>query len=123
VADDMLHFLTEVRVRILAFAPHTTQTFNILDLTLSDVLKRSLRDELPSADGKATATVKMQAYHDFGGIVIEPNVLTACCALALECDMRSESGDLLLTEEKLKGSAGFPGLGFIDFVLDSSPSR
>jgi hypothetical protein len=91
VAADMLRFLTEVRIRVLAFAPHTTQIFNVLDLTLSGVLKRFFRHELPSGDGHATLTFKMQAYHDFGEMVVEPNVLTTCCALAFDCDTRSES--------------------------------
>jgi hypothetical protein len=83
VAADMLRFLTEVRVRVLAFAPYTTQIFNVLALTLSGVLKRFFRHELASRDGNATLTFKMQAYHDFGEVVVEPNVLTACCALHL----------------------------------------
>jgi hypothetical protein len=87
----MLRFLTELRVCVLAFAPHTTQTFNVLDLTLSGVLKRFFRHELPSGDGNATLTFKMQAYHDFGEIVVDRNVLKAFFALVPDCDTRSES--------------------------------
>jgi hypothetical protein len=35
-SDDAIHILTEARVRVLTVAPHTTQVFQVLDLTLDD---------------------------------------------------------------------------------------
>jgi hypothetical protein len=40
VSDDVIRILTEARVRIIAFAPQTTQVFQVRDLTLFGALKR-----------------------------------------------------------------------------------
>jgi hypothetical protein len=45
VTDDVIRLLTETRVRVIAFAPHTTHIFQILDLALFGVLKRRPRYE------------------------------------------------------------------------------
>jgi hypothetical protein len=50
VTGDVLRILTEARVRVITFAPHTTQVFQILDLTLFGVLKRCTRYELTFDD-------------------------------------------------------------------------
>jgi hypothetical protein len=42
VIDDIIAVLTEARVRVIPFVPHTTQIFQVLDVTLFDVLKRRL---------------------------------------------------------------------------------
>jgi hypothetical protein len=39
VLDDIVAVLTNVRVRIITFAPHTTQVFQMLDVVLFDALK------------------------------------------------------------------------------------
>jgi hypothetical protein len=41
--DDVIRLLTEARVRVITFAPHTTHIFQILDVTLFGVL-RGVRD-------------------------------------------------------------------------------
>jgi hypothetical protein len=40
VSDDVISILTAARVRVRTFAPHTTQAFQVLDLTLFGALKR-----------------------------------------------------------------------------------
>jgi hypothetical protein len=47
LTDDLIRLLTEARVPVIASPPHTTQIFQILDLTLFSVLRRSPRYELP----------------------------------------------------------------------------
>jgi hypothetical protein len=42
VTDDVIRLLTEARERVITFAPHTTQIFQILDLKLFGVLKRRM---------------------------------------------------------------------------------
>jgi hypothetical protein len=46
VSDAVIRLPTEARVRVISFAPHTTQVFQVLDLTLFDALKRCPRYEL-----------------------------------------------------------------------------
>jgi hypothetical protein len=43
VSDDVIRILTEARVRVITFAPHTSKVFPVLDLTLFGVLKRCPR--------------------------------------------------------------------------------
>jgi hypothetical protein len=55
VSDDAIRILTGAGVCVIAFAPHATQSFQVLDLTLSGVLKRRPRYEPPFDHARATA--------------------------------------------------------------------
>jgi hypothetical protein len=55
VSDDVISIPTEGRVRFITFAPHTTQVFQILDLTLFGIPKRCSRYELSFNDDNATS--------------------------------------------------------------------
>jgi hypothetical protein len=61
-------------VRVIIFAPHTTQIFQVLDATLFGVLKRRLGYKLPFEDGKETVKFIMKVYHDFRKAMVEPNI-------------------------------------------------
>jgi hypothetical protein len=74
VSDDVIRILTEARVRVITFEPHTTQVFQVLDLTLFGVLKRCPRDELPFDENNATVKVITKVYHDFTQTMARPNV-------------------------------------------------
>jgi uncharacterized protein YqgV (UPF0045/DUF77 family) len=74
VIDDVIRILTEAGVRVRPFAPHTTQVFQVLDLTLFDVLKRCPRYELPFENDNSTAKSVMKVYHDFRQTMIQPNI-------------------------------------------------
>jgi hypothetical protein len=50
---------------LLHHAPHTTQMFQVLDLTVFRVLKRHTRYELPFGNEKAIVQLIMKVYHDF----------------------------------------------------------
>jgi hypothetical protein len=65
VSDDVIRILTEARVRVRPFAPHTTQVFQVLDLTLIGVLKRCPRYELSFDENNAIVKVITKVYHDF----------------------------------------------------------
>jgi hypothetical protein len=52
--DEMMSLLIEASLRVIAFAPYTTQIFQVLDLTLSRILRRCPRYELSFRDDKAT---------------------------------------------------------------------
>jgi hypothetical protein len=65
VSDYVIHMLAEASVQVIAFAPHTTQVFQVLDLTLVGVLKRCPRYELPIDQNTAPVKVIMKVYHDF----------------------------------------------------------
>jgi hypothetical protein len=118
ITNDVLDLLTEARVRVITFAPHTTQIFQVLDTTLFGVLKRRQRSELPFGDEKATVKFVMKVYRDFKQTVVEPNIWGAFQALGFEFDTRSKPYRILFNEEKLRESTGFRELWSIDFPLD-----
>jgi hypothetical protein len=90
VTDDVVHLLTKARVRVITFAPHTTQIFQILDVTLFGVIKRRPRYELPFEDEKETVKFIMKGYHDFKQTMVEPNIWGAFRATWFEFDLRCE---------------------------------
>jgi hypothetical protein len=109
--------LTEPRVCVITFAPHTTKLFQVLDLTLFDVLKRCPRYELPFDDDDATLKFIMKVYHDFTQTMTRPNVWGTFRALGceFEFDTRRELYELLFDEVKLRESAGFDELCSMTF--------
>jgi hypothetical protein len=74
VTDDVIGLLTGARVRVITFAPHTTQIFQVLDVTLFGVVKRRLGYKLPFEDEKETVRFIMKVYHDFKETMVEPNI-------------------------------------------------
>jgi hypothetical protein len=74
VFDDVIYLLTKHRARVKAFATHTTQISQVLDLTLFGVLKRRSRYELPLEREKDLDTFIMKVYHNFKQITVESNI-------------------------------------------------
>jgi hypothetical protein len=86
----VIRLLTEARVRVITFASHTTQIFQIIDLTIFGVLKRRTGYALPFEHDNATAKFIMRVYHDFGHTVTKPNTREAFPGLGFEYDLRIE---------------------------------
>jgi hypothetical protein len=112
-------------VRLITFAPHTTQIFQILDVTFFGVLKRRLGYKLPFEDEKEAMKFIMKGYRDFKQTMVELNIWGAFRAIGFEFefDTEAEPYRLLFNEEKLRQSAGFRELWLIDFPLDQLSSR
>jgi hypothetical protein len=83
LTDDVIRLLTGARVRVITFAPHTTQIFDVLDLMHFGVFKRRPRYELPLERDNATVTFIMKGYCDFAETINLPNVWGAFDALGL----------------------------------------
>jgi hypothetical protein len=94
-------------VRVITFAPHTTQIFQILDLIIFCVLKRRTGYPLPFENDNATAKFIMMVCRDFGGTMIQPNIRRAFQSLGFGYDPKTEPYRLLFSEKKLRESAGF----------------
>jgi hypothetical protein len=90
VTDDIIGLLTEARVRFITFAPHTTQIFQVLDVTLFGVLKRRLGYKLPFEDEKETVRFRMKVYHDFKETKVESNIWRAFGAIGFEFDTEAK---------------------------------
>jgi hypothetical protein len=74
VPDDIIGFLTEAQVRVITFAPDTTQIFQVLDETLFGVLKRRPKYQWPFEDEKEPVTFIMKVYHDGKQRMVESNI-------------------------------------------------
>jgi hypothetical protein len=122
VSDNIIGLLTEAQVRVITLASHTTQLFQVLDVTFFGVLKRRLGYELPFEDEKETVTFIMKEYHDFKQTMVESNRWGAFRAIGFESDTEAEPYRLLFNEEKLRQSECFRDLSSIDFPLDQLPS-
>jgi hypothetical protein len=107
VTDDVSRLLAEVRMHVITFAPHTTQIFQVLHLTLFGVLKRRTGYALPFENDNATAKFITRVYHDFRQTMIQPNIWAAFHALGFEYYTRTEPYRLLFNQKKLTESAGF----------------
>jgi hypothetical protein len=114
VTDDVIPLLTEARVCVITFAPHTTQILQILGLTLFGVLKRRTGFGLPFENDNATVKFIMRVYHDFGQTIIQPNLWRAFQALGFEFDPSAEPSGFLFNEKKLRESARFRELWSLD---------
>jgi hypothetical protein len=83
VNDDVIRILTEARVRVITFAPHTTQDFQVLYLIPFGVLKQCPRYELALDENNATVKFIMKVYHDFTQTMAQPNVWRTFLALGI----------------------------------------
>jgi hypothetical protein len=112
-------------VRVITFAPHTTQIFQILDVTLFGVLKRRLGYKFPSEHEKETVKFIMKVYCDFKQTMVEPNIWGDFREIGFdfEFDTEAEPYRLLFNEQKLRQTEGFRELWSIDFPLDQLSSR
>jgi hypothetical protein len=90
LTDHVIRLLTEARVRVITFTPHTSQIFQIPDLTLFGLLKRRPRYELPFENDKSTAKFILRVYHDFRQTMVPLNIWGVFQALGLNFDRRTE---------------------------------
>jgi hypothetical protein len=117
VSDDVIRILTEARVRVIAFALHTTQVFQVVDGTLFGVFTRRLRcprDKLPFDENNATLKVITKVYHEFRSTMTRINIWETFHAPGFECDTRRESCVLLSDDVNFMESARFEELCSVD---------
>jgi hypothetical protein len=60
--SDVRDLLNTARVRVVTFAPGTTQIFQLLDLTLCGMFKRAGKYDLPCSDLGTTADFMYNVY-------------------------------------------------------------
>jgi hypothetical protein len=65
VSDHVVAILTNVRVRIIIFAPHTTHVFHMLDVVLFDALKKGASGLEMWNEESGIAAFIIKLYHDF----------------------------------------------------------
>jgi hypothetical protein len=122
VTDYIIGLLIEARVRVITFAPHTTQIFQVLDVTVFGVLKWRLGYKLPFEDENETIRLIVKVYRHFKQTMVESNIWRAFRAIGFEFDTEVEPYRLLFNEEKLRQTEAFRELWSIDFPLDQLSS-
>jgi hypothetical protein len=115
VNDDVIRILIEATLHVITFAPHTTQIFQVINLSLFGVLKLCPRYELPFDENNATVKVITKVYHEFTQTMARPNVWGIFRALGFEFDTIIGPYELLFDELKLKESANFEELCWLTF--------
>jgi hypothetical protein len=128
----VIEFLSTGRLRVVVVTvapqPHTTQIFQVLDLTLFGVLKRRGQYQLPLEDdaGSARFIKKMHHDHDFRMTItmIESNIWGAFRGIGIKYSVVDGVQRVSLDEMTLRESESFKGLWDIDFPFgDLSPRR
>jgi hypothetical protein len=87
ITGDMIGLFTEGRVCAIAFAPYTTQIFQVFDVAFFDIFKRHPRYELPFGDAEVSMKFLMQVYHGHKQRTISCNTDRTFQALRLEFDI------------------------------------
>jgi hypothetical protein len=119
VSDDIVAFLTSVRVQIITFAPHTTHAFQMLDVVLFSALKKHATGLKSLDEEQSAAAFLLKVYHDFKQTMIEFNIWGAFAAIGFTHDIEKSPYGLLFDKEKLRQSSGFVELWDRDRLLES----
>jgi hypothetical protein len=123
VKPEILGILTEARVRIVTFAPHTTNLFQALDLTLFGAFKKRGQYQLPFDTDQRTANFIMKVYRDFRATMIDVSVLGAFRAIGLTFHADGEITRVHFDEIRLRQSPGFRELWAIDYPPENLSAR
>jgi hypothetical protein len=123
ISDEVVAVLSEARVRIITFAPHTTQIFQVLDLVLFGALKKRPNGLRAFEEEPPTVTFLLKVYRDFKQTMIETNIWKAFEAIGLIYDIEQIPYGLLFDEEKLRQSPGFAELWERNTPLESLSRR
>jgi hypothetical protein len=81
----VIDLLSNARVRIVPFAPHTPQIFQVLDLDLAlfGVLKGRGQYQLPFGDDTGSARFIKEVHHDFRSTLTDINIWGKCRGIGL----------------------------------------
>jgi hypothetical protein len=123
MADEVITALTNARVRIITFAPHTTHVFQVLDLVLFGALKKHATALQLFDEESDTVAFILKLYHDFKQTMVEVNIWSAFEAIGLTHDITQTPYGLAFDEEKFRRSRGFVELWNRDTPLESLSRR
>jgi hypothetical protein len=120
--------LSTPRLRVVTFAPqpHTTQKFQVLDLTLFGVLKRRGQYQLPFEDDAGRPRFIRKVYHDFRMMMMMmgPNIWAAFRGIGVKYSVVDGVERVSFDEMTLRENEAFKELWDIDFPVGNlSPRR
>lgn len=115
VTHEVLDLLTAARVRVVTFAPHTTNIFQLLDTTLFGLFKRQREYLLPFDTENRTAKFIFKTYKDFRSTMIDTNIWGAFRGIGLTFHNIEGTQRVLFNEITLRESPGFQELWRINY--------
>jgi hypothetical protein len=120
----VIELLLTAHLRVVTCAPHPTQIFYILDLTLFGALKTRGEYQLALEDDGGGARFMRKMYHDLWVTMVEPNVWGAFRGIAVKYSVVDGVQHISLDEMALRESDGFREREDIDCPLTKlSPRR
>jgi hypothetical protein len=123
VSDNVIAVLTNARVRVITFAPHTTHVFHTLNVVLFGALEtRASGLEMWNEESRTVAFI-IKLYHDFKQTMVEVNIWGTFSAIEFCYDITQNPYGLLFDEEKFRQSRAFLGLWARDTPLESLSTR
>jgi hypothetical protein len=110
-------------VNIITFAQHTRHIFQVLDLSLLDMLNRHGQYRLPFGDEKGTAQFIKRMRHDLRLTMIDMNRRGAFQEIGRTFVVIDGVQCVVFNEMTLRKNRGFKKLSAIGFSLDDLPAR
>jgi hypothetical protein len=107
VSDDVVAVLTNERVRVFTFAPHTIDVLQMLDIVLFNALKKRASGLEMWNEESGTVAFIVKLYHDFKQTMVEMNIWGVFSAIWFSYDITQNPYGLLFDEEKFRQSRGF----------------
>jgi hypothetical protein len=107
LTSDVRDILNTSGVTVLTFAPHTTQIFQLLDLTLFGMFKQEGKYHLPFSDLGTTINFAYNVYLKMAKRLTSQNIWAAFQAIGSTFNMESMPCHIVFHQEKLGESKGF----------------
>jgi hypothetical protein len=107
MCDDVIAVLTNTRVRVITFAPHTTHVFQMLDVMLFGPVKKHAIGLEVLNEEPGTVALIFKLYHDFKQATVQVNTWGAFSAIGLTHDITQDPYGLLFDGAMFRQSHGF----------------
>jgi hypothetical protein len=121
--EAVVALLTGARVRVVTFAPTTTQILQVLDVVLFDALKKHATSLAILDEEQPAAPFLIKVYHDYKQTMMEVKIWGAFAAIELTHDVIQNPYGSIFDEEKLRQGQDFLEIGQRDVPFESLSSR
>jgi hypothetical protein len=123
MGEAVIALLTDARVRVVPFASHTTQIFQVLDVVLFGALEKHATSLIMLDEEQPAAAFLIKVYHDYKQTMVEVNIWGAFAAIGMTQDITQDPYGLIFDKEKFQQSPGFIELWQCDVPFESLSTR